>query len=677
MEKFLWNKEEHELDQETRNELDDVKKVIMNSLIEFHNHDFRKYIENYKKYLWFVYDRLRGLDEWQTNVDYPLVASVVDTMFGNLFDFWYEFWISDPILKKRCSEAFDFRWVGKQTFKEVTKEILICGKGYVKDYLLKEEHEEVFFWKKITTEVKTPSMFYLSIFDVLYDRSKGLDKSPFKIIRTFTTWEAIKAKILPLLYADTPSEQHRMIKQRFDKMLKEYKNNLGTRFSMFTYNPVKSLASITQFMNAGINDMNFQLPWVNDKTWLAAWMLGTEGTINNEQRNNYFLHTDSSTYELIEYNTSDMKYIFINGNLCYFGPRKYNLGEIREATFSIIPGTGNSNWVADILWGLQDINNMLWNSFLDNVKLNLGPMFKINGNIPIGKNGTLDFKKFRAFKSNGTSDIEKIQLGVNDFAPVNFMQIVESFAQQRSWVSNYIMGWNGSVERVAWGIDMKFNQYKAKLTPITDSIDQMMGNIARSWILMYLKYFTKEELAKLEIEVKEEFEQTKWGWSKFKTFLINGRDIRDIIDERNITFTYNSLDKVTKENSRKTIMESLPAMLQYTADKVDMNEIIKVLAWQDFDPLKIIKAQQPMPMPWAPEQPWAPEMNQWPGWQTEAQWSYDKPYMKWSSKFMPEAPFNPQDQQNAPPEVAQQQGWIPQQTPQSEEELMAQLQNLI
>lgn len=72
-------------------------------------------------------------------------------------------------------------------------------------------------------------------------------------------------------------------------------------------------------------------------------MLGTEGTINNEQRNNYFLHTDSSTYELIEYNTSDMKYIFINGNLCYFGPRKYNLGEIREATFSIIPGTGNSN----------------------------------------------------------------------------------------------------------------------------------------------------------------------------------------------------------------------------------------------------------------------------------------------------------------------------------------------
>lgn len=75
---------------------------------------------------------------------------------------------------------------------------------------------------------------------------------------------------------------------------------------------------------------------------------------------------------------------------------------------------------------------MLWNSFLDNVKLNLGPMFKISGNIPTGKNGTLDFRKFRTIRSNGSGDIEKIQLGVNDFAPVNFMQIVESFSQQRS-----------------------------------------------------------------------------------------------------------------------------------------------------------------------------------------------------------------------------------------------------
>lgn len=170
---------------------------------------------------------------------------------------------------------------------------------------------------------------------------------------------------------------------------------------------------------------------------------------NNEIRNNYFLNDKQSTFEVIEYSSAERKVIFINGNLIYIGDRKYNLGEIREANFSLVPGTGNANGVADNLGGLQDINNMLWNAFLDNIKLNMGPMFKVSGNIPIGKNGTLDFKKFRAFRSNGSSDIVKIQLGVTDFAPINFMQVVQSFAEQRSGVNNYIMGGAGSIERVA------------------------------------------------------------------------------------------------------------------------------------------------------------------------------------------------------------------------------------
>lgn len=259
----------------------------------------------------------------------------------------------------------------------------------------------------------------------------------------------------------------------------------------------------------------------------------------------------------------------------------------------MVPGTGNANGVADNLGGLQDINNMLWNAFLDNIKLVLGPMFKVSGNIAIGKNGSLDFKKFRAIRTNGSSDIEKIQLGVTDFAPINFMQVVQSFSEQRSGVNNYITGGAGSVERVAGGIDIKFNQYKSKLTPITDSIDQMMGNVARSWVLMYLKFFTKEELAKMDVKIEEVFEKDKKGMDKFKTFTVNGVEIESIIDERNITFTFNSLNKLTKENSRAAIKESLPFLLQYSADKMNMQELIKVLVGQDFDPEKIIVEGQP------------------------------------------------------------------------------------
>ena len=140
---------------------------------------------------------------------------------------------------------------------------------------------------------------------------------------------------------------------------------------------------------------------------------------------------------------------------------------------------------------------------------------------------------------------------------------------------------------------MKFNQYKSKLTPITDSIDQMMGNIARSWILMYFKFFTKPELMELGLDIQEVYEKNEKDQNKFVTFTVNGIDIKTIIDERNITFTYNSLSKLTKENSRAAIKESLMALLQYAGPKMNIDELVKVLTGADFDPDNITIKKQP------------------------------------------------------------------------------------
>ena len=572
---------------EFKKDIDNIKQIIQWTIIEFHNFEFPKYIWNYKKYLWFVADRLWTIDAWQSNVDYPLVSAVVDTMFGNIFDFWYEFWINESKLKRLCTEAFDFRWTGKSTFKEVTKEILICWKWYVKDFLLKEDNTDTYFWKELKQTIKTPSMYYISIFDVMYDRTKWLSKSPYKIIRTFSTWDSIKAKILPLILEGYKEEKHELVKKDFDRLLELYKEEIWSRFSAFDYNPVKTLTSTTQFMNAE-SKFNYDLPLCTDKLAILWWISWEWTTINDESKDNYFLNINKSTFEITEYTTNDRKVIFINGNLIFSWKKNPNIWEIREANFSLIPWTWSANWVADNLWWLQDINNMLWNAFLDNIKLVLWPMFKVSGNMPIWKNWTIDFKKFKAFRTNGSTSIEKVQLWVTDFAPINFMQIVQSFAEQRSWVSNYIMWWQGSIERVSWGIDMKFNQYKSKLTPITDSIDQMMWNIARSWILMYFKFYSKEELLKMWVTVTDKFVPNNEWVEKFDTFLINNVDIKTILDERNVTFTYNSLNKLTKENSRASVKEVLPAMLQYAASSLNMPEVVKLLAGQDFDPEKII-----------------------------------------------------------------------------------------
>lgn len=238
--------------------------------MEFHNYDFPKYIQNYKKYLGFVADRMKDLEVWQSNVSYPLVASTIDTMFGNLFDFGYEFGINESKLKKACNEAFDFRGSGRSTFKEVTKEALICGKAYAKDYLIKETKKDKFFDKEITTEIKTPSMHYVSVFDVMYDRSRGLTDSPFKIIRTFTTGESIKQKVLPLILQSYPAEKHKEVKAKFDNLLKTYKDSPGSRFSMYDYNPVKSLTATTQYYNSKAGDINYVLPHCEKRDQLLA-----------------------------------------------------------------------------------------------------------------------------------------------------------------------------------------------------------------------------------------------------------------------------------------------------------------------------------------------------------------------------------------------------------------------
>lgn len=588
-EKFLQDWEEKSLNPKLKKEIDDVRQVIYETTLDFHNYVFPKYINNYKKYLGFVAERIASIDPWQSNINYPMVSSAVDTMFSNVFDFWYQFGISEEAIKQECIKSFDFRGVGKNTFKEVTKECLIVGKSYAKDYFLRETLEEKFFGRNIKTEIKLPSMQYISVFDVMYDRSKGLEWSAYKIIRTFATWTSIKAKVLPLLLAEYPQEMRKSVEAKFDKMLKSYENQFTSRFSMYDYNPVKALTAVTQWMNSDTDKYYEISPCKSKQELLAGYTLDSS---MNEDQKNYFLNWKQKTFELVEYSTDTDKYIFANGNLIYFGKKKFNLSEIREVTFSIIPWTGNAGGIADKLTGLQDLQNTLWNAFIDNIKLNLWPMFKISGNIQTGKTGKLDFKSFRAFKTNGGADIEKVQLGVSDFAPLNFMQMVEAAWLKESGMNNYVTGGGGSIERTQAGVDVKFNQYKSKLTPLTDSIDQMMGNIARSWVMMILKFYTKEELLKKNILVEESFVVNEDGIEKFDTILINGVDIKTIIDENNINFTYNSLDKVTKENSRDTIIMNFQYLAQYAGDRLNYDTIANVFSGKDFDPQKLFVSKE-------------------------------------------------------------------------------------
>lgn len=101
------------------------------------------------------------------------------------------------------------------------------------------------------------------------------------------------------------------------------------------------LANVAQMANSA--NVAFDIPYVSDKNGLVKGYNVDTGTIDNEQRNNYFLNANSSTYELVEYNDDEDKIVFVNGNLIWFGKRDANVFNIQEAEFSRIPGTGSSN----------------------------------------------------------------------------------------------------------------------------------------------------------------------------------------------------------------------------------------------------------------------------------------------------------------------------------------------
>jgi hypothetical protein len=52
---------------------------------------------------------MQDIEDWQTNITYPLIASVVDTMFANLFDFNFVFHIQEEKLKELCMDTFDYK----------------------------------------------------------------------------------------------------------------------------------------------------------------------------------------------------------------------------------------------------------------------------------------------------------------------------------------------------------------------------------------------------------------------------------------------------------------------------------------------------------------------------------------------------------------------------------------
>lgn len=546
--------------------IEDEKRLIRDTIDRFESEKFPKYISNYKQYLGYTLDRLKDIESWQTNISYPLASAIIDTEFANLFDFNYVFWVQEDKLRDLCSSAFDYNSQGKKALKGSLKECLICWEGFTKTWLIQKTEKHDLFMGKKTIEVKTkkPSLNYISIFNVFYDDTHGIEDSKYQITRIFNTGEYIKERYSTFFTSKWAKEVNAIA--HINRILNSTERN-KTRFSTYDYNPIKRINNFSTSLTKSFNN----------RAPLSTMVASVWDEINNIDKNNFFLVADKKSYEIVEYSDGKNLTIYIDGNLLYRGAPLIDghLTTIKGISFNEVPWAASSNGQIDNLAHLQDILNGIWNGFLDNMKMQLSGMFAIRGNVPaLQKDGKVRFERFKGIKMSPDSSIERIDLGLNDFSPLNVAQYMEGITEKRAGVNGYLLGGQSKVERVSDSINLIHDQYKSKLTPVIDSVQIMMGKVAKDWILMYLKYWNEKWLADLGLEITIEKDDV----------LINSISVKDIINDENVSFKFNSLRNIEKEKKRGIIKEIYMQLIQVKQfDGNQINELINVLIDEDFD----------------------------------------------------------------------------------------------
>jgi hypothetical protein len=552
------------MDKDTR--VEGIKALCRNIIPYFEITFFNRYIQDYKNYLWYTWDRQALVEDWQTNVFFPMIPAIVDTMFASMYDSKIKFnmhWEGVEWTDKLLNNAFDYEQTGKEALMESIKECLIVGKWYMKPVFMKYKENKFVNGKDYWQEIKRPTLNYVSVFNIFYDYNSTLQNSAYTIERYILSRKQIIKAYASKITNTEPIPYIDLILNLKEK----------DRYSEFDINRIKHIISYEQMILKWNMSTIIPTREVRNQNW--QW----EETI--ESRNNVYAvdFIKNTVYEVIEYNDDDWTIVIIDGNKLFEKKNevKTNATLFTDISFNKIPGTSDATWVSTNLWELQQITNTLYNIYLDNLKIQISPMFEqVWGlNQMLGKKNKITYSPYKVIPTNTPWSLRKIELWVAWFEPINAIQFIEQFAEKRSWVNEYIMWGQGKVERIAWGVDLIFNQYKSKLMPLTNSINNSMWFIAKHFLLMYAINYTEAELKEL--------------------WLIDKLDLNKFLNEKNVTFHLSSLSLLTEEEGIKNLTESLALLWPYLQWQNGMNintkELVKGILKRDVDVDWILKTE--------------------------------------------------------------------------------------
>jgi len=524
------------------------------SVVEYYeNRHFKKYIDVYKNYNLFWWDKkvankLMDL-EWRENSVFPLIKMIVDTLFSSLYDSDIQFKVL-PRWKEDVKKADKYQllvdWMFdtakvRYRFYETLKEVILLWSSFVKVWLDINNDEIKFFdwkqYKSYTNKNILPELTNVSPFELFVDPAvKELSDARFVFYR----------KLMPINTA-----------------LKKYKSILNLNKAQ-----ILTIKKQPQYINKKNYSLVKKIHFHEDEfvaraesmiTWDSVWTIWTDEIIKqleNLDMLNFFevLPYDNDVIEVVEYYEWSKMILLFNWYVMYdwqtiFPFEWYPFVAINSEVWNWL----YSKWVWINLLDFQKLANLVYNWQADSLKINVSPMFEAD-EWSIIDDKVDEFFQLTPFKiikkrwdKPAIQSIEIMKPNSNWFELINSLI---QYTEYSEWPNQYSMG-GVPVERSATGASLKAQIIKQRLKPLLDNVNESLTEIIRKLSLLLMNYLNKQWKKTLEVRITWE------DWYLFKDITID-----DILWQYDVILELNSLKSTTMEVERSQLVEFIQQTLQ-------------------------------------------------------------------------------------------------------------------
>jgi len=507
-------------------------------------HIWKKWIKAWKDYLLNKIDRQIEIQTFQSNMKVPVTRQYVNGLWKSVFDNTIDFRVSGRTKEDhRSAEAEkDFldwafsRSDARQKMMQAGIEAMIAGNGYVRTGFVSDETKFEYYKgtkkEEIIRRDVHPTLEYESIFDIMIDpTADNIETSRYVVSRKIM----YKSAIIKRYKAYIPDIEDQI----------GYAQIRPFRFWAYDFSRVKYLAFYGQMP---VNEQN----------------VGRLNTANNQltddlnvyYKNYLTINYEGGYSEVIEYWEDDRLVILIDGRVVYcdVNPLPTKRKPFRDIYYNKIAGIPFGMGLGITMSDIQDTCDTVMNLTIDNMKLQVAPMFqKIKGGDVFADGQTnLQYEPFKIWEVNTPGAISRLDLGTPDFTGTQFVNSLIQLADMSEGVNSYMLGSQGKVERSATGVSALVQASKASLLPFIDSMNRMLAGIAEDWSILGATLMPEDDIIKIEDE----------------NGAVNFRSIKaeDLLAQYDLEFDAQALKTASRETRRAQLLQLIPLIFQYGTD---------------------------------------------------------------------------------------------------------------